>query len=202
MTLTDTRMDRPSERNPLRFSKRTQWRSWLEEHHATATAAVLVIHRASHRAEGLALEEAVEEALCYGWIDSTLRSLDERCYLLRFTPRRRNSVWSIRNIHRVQRLVEEGKVAAAGLRTITEAKESGAWEAAVRREEPDEIPMQLARALRRKKGALAGYRALPRGRKKQLLHWLFSARREETRTGRITAIVAEALRGGSPPNRR
>ena len=186
---------------PLRFGNRAQWRSWLEEHHATATAVVLVIHRASHQTDGLALEEAVEEALCFGWIDSTLRSLDERCYLLRFTPRRRDSVSSIRNIHRVQRPVEEGRVATAGLRTIAEAKKRGAWEAAARREEPDRIPEQLARALRRKKGALAGYRSLPGGRRKQLLHWLFSAKREETRAARVTAIVAEALGGGSPPDR-
>ncbi len=128
---------------PLRFANRTQWRSWLQEYHATASAVVLVIQRAKYRASGLGLEEAVEEALCFGWIDSTLRSLDERCCLLRFTPRRRGSVWSIRNVHRIKHLLEEGRVAAAGLQTIAEAKESGAREAAIRRAEPDRVPPEL-----------------------------------------------------------
>ena len=187
---------------PLRFENRMQWRSWLEEHHATASMVVLVIHKAKYRPGGLALEEAVEEALCFGWIDSTLRSRDERRYLLRFTPRRRDSVWSIRNIRRVERLVREGKVAAGGLRAVAEAKASGAWEAAARREEPDAIPEPLARALRRKKGGLAGYRGLHTGRKKQLLHWLFTAKREESKAARIAAIVAEALGASSPPDKR
>ena len=141
----------------------------------------------------MTLDDAVEEALCFGWIDSTLRSLDARRYLLRFTPRRRDSVWSIRNIRRVERLLREGRVAPAGKRTIVEAKRGGAWEAAVRREETDRIPEELARALRRQKGAIAGYRRLSNGRKKQLGHWLFAAKRDATRAARIAAIVAEAL---------
>lgn len=141
----------------------------------------------------MTLDEAVEEALCFGWIDSTLRTLDERCYLLRFTPRRRDSVWSIRNIRRVERLLREGRVAPAGKRTIVDAKRGGAWDAAVRREETERIPEELARALRRQKGAIAGYRRLSNGRKKQLAHWLFTAKRDATRASRIAAVVSEAL---------
>ncbi len=186
----------------LRFKDRAQWRSWLEQHHTTAKAAVLVIRRAKYRDLGLALDEAVEEALCFGWIDGTLRSLDERSYLLRFTPRRRDSVWSMRNIERVERLMRQGRVAAAGLRAVAAAKEGGAWEAAVRREEPDYIPDELMRVLRRTKGALSGFSALPRSRKKQLVHWLLTAKRETTQASRIAAIVDEALGSSSPTNRR
>ncbi len=178
---------------PLRFRDRIQWRAWLQEHHATTPAAVLVVHKVAYRELGLTLDEAVEEALCFGWIDGKLRSFDSRSFLLRFTPRRRNSVWSIRNIRRAERLVGEGRVTAAGLRAIAEAKAAGAWEAAVRREDTERIPERLVRALRRRKGALAGYRALPDSRKKQLVHWLFTAKREDTRDSRLDAIVAEAL---------
>ena len=114
----------------LQLSGRNQWHTWLEEHHADTPAIVLVLYKAKYRACGLALDEAVEEALCFGWIDSTLRSLDDRRYLLRFTPRRRNSVWSIRNIRQVERLISEGRVTPAGMRRIAEAKQGGAWEAA------------------------------------------------------------------------
>ena len=87
----------------------------------------------------------------------------------------------------------------AGRRAIEEAKRGGAWETAVRREETATIPDELARALRRRKGAIAGYRALPDSRKKQLLHWLFTAKRDETRASRIAAIVSESL-GEDPPS--
>ena len=178
---------------PLRFRDRAQWRAWLQEHHAIVPAAVLVIHKVAHRALGLTLDDAVEEALCFGWIDGQLRSLDGRSYLLRFTPRRRNSVWSIRNIRRAERLIGEGRMTAAGLRAVAEAKEAGAWDAATRREDTDRIPDELLRALRKRKGALAGYRALPDSRKKQLVHWLFTAKREQTRDSRLETIIAEAL---------
>ncbi|MFC1499593.1 YdeI family protein [Candidatus Zixiibacteriota bacterium] len=177
----------------LQLSNRSQWRSWLEQNHATTPAIVLVIHKVTYRACGLGLEEAVEEALCFGWIDSTLHSLDDKRYLLKFTPRRRESVWSIRNIRRVERLTHEGLMTPAGRRKIEEAKLSGAWEEAARREETDRIPEELERVLRRKKGAIAGYRALSETRKKQLLHWLFTAKRDETRASRMNAIVSEAL---------
>lgn len=184
----------------LRVKNRSDWRQWLEEHHATSPAVVLVIYKAKYRGCGIALDEAVEEALCFGWIDSTLRSLDDRRYLLKFTPRRRDSVWSFRNVRRVERLIREGRVTSAGMQKIVEAKQGGAWDAAVRREETDRIPEELAKALRKRKGAIAGYRALSNARKKQLVHWLFTAKRDVTRVSRITAIVAEALGESSPSN--
>ena len=186
----------------LRFNDRNQWRAWLEEHHAASRTALLVIHKSRYRHLGLTLDEAVEEALCYGWIDGTLRSLDERCFLLRFTPRRRNSPWSIRNIRRVERLRRQGRVAAAGLRAVAEGRAGGAWEAALRSEEPDRVPEELLRALRRRKGAISGYRGLTRSRRKQLIHWLLTAKRDATRASRIAAIVAEALGSSPPPNGR
>jgi uncharacterized protein YdeI (YjbR/CyaY-like superfamily) len=165
----------------------------LEVHHASESEVWLIINRAGSSHPGLSLGEAVEEALCFGWIDSTLRSLDELRYRLRFSPRRPRSIWSIRNVRRAERLVLEGRMTAAGLSRIEEAKATGEWDAARLRENTDAIPYNLKKALNRQKGAVAAFRTLPESRKKQLLHWLSTAKRRQTQEKRIRAIVDEVL---------
>jgi uncharacterized protein YdeI (YjbR/CyaY-like superfamily) len=178
----------------LHFTERQQWRGWLEKYHNTETEAWLVIYKVKYQSQGLSLEAAVEEALCYGWIDSTLNRHDQKRYLLRFSPRREASVWSVSNIQRAEQLIRAGKMTEAGLITIKQAKESGQWQAALQREQVDLIPEDLERALSNVKGGVAAYQALPNSRKKQLIYWLNSAKREETRTRRIKSIVEEVLR--------
>lgn len=175
------------------FRDAGHWRSWLENHHGHESEAWLIINKRGYPGSGLKLEEAVEEALCFGWIDSTLRSLDDRRYRLRFSPRRRRSIWSIRNVRRAERLILEGRMTEAGLARITEAKANGEWEAASLREDADAIPPDLEKALSREKGALAAFRAFPASRKKQLLHWLAAAKRPQTQEKRIRAILDEVL---------
>jgi uncharacterized protein YdeI (YjbR/CyaY-like superfamily) len=177
----------------LEFGHRDQWRTWLENNHATETEAWLLLYKKKYHDQGLTLEEAIEEALCFGWIDGTLRSLDERRFVLRYSPRTHNSVWAMSNIQRVEKLIAEGKMTEAGQMKIAEAKENGEWEAAIRREQVDIIPKDLECALGKKAGALSAYRALPDSRKKHYLYWLQSAKREETRRRRIQKIVTEAL---------
>lgn len=181
----------PALTDHLEFAHRDQWRSWLEENHATQREAWLVIYKKKYHSEGLALEQAVEEALCFGWIDGTLQPLDERRYALRFSPRAPDSVWSVSNIHRVEKLVADGKMTSAGQLSIAAAKESGQWQAAIRRELVEIIPADLERALRQHPGAISAYKALPDSRKKQYLYWLQQAKREETKRRRIQKIVAE-----------
>lgn len=177
----------------LAFADRREWRRWLESHHAEEDEAWLVLYKKAFEASGLGLEEAVEEALCFGWIDGLLRSRDEETYVLRYTPRRRNSVWSMRNIERAERLIREGRMTEAGLRAVAEAKENGQWEAAIRREQVDVIPPHLERALRQREGALAAYEALPNSRKKQFIYWLQTAKRPATKQRRIEKIVEEVV---------
>ena len=178
----------------LEFSHREQWRTWLENNHSTANEAWLILYKVKHQDQGLALEEAIEEALCFGWIDGTLRSQDERRFALRFSPRTQNSVWSMSNIRRVEKLSSEGKMTSAGQLKIEEAKRNGEWAAAIRREQVDDIPEVLATALRKSAGALAAYRALPDSRKKHYLYWLQSAKREDTKKRRVQRIVVEILK--------
>lgn len=177
----------------LDFKNRRAWRSWLEEHHATASEAWLVIQKKGSKRAGLSLAEAVEEALCYGWIDSTLHTQDDHSYLLRFSPRRPDSIWSVRNIQRVEKLIRQGRMTDAGLSLVQLGKESGQWQAALDRERTEVIPPELEAALRRKQGALQAYRGLPNSKKKQYIYWLQSAKGEQTKRKRIARIVREVV---------
>jgi uncharacterized protein YdeI (YjbR/CyaY-like superfamily) len=177
----------------LTFTGPDEWRNWLAAHHAEEDEAWLVGPKKAFRATGLAYEAAVGEALCFGWIDGLLRRLDESRYVLRYTPRRPNSVWSMSNIRRVERLIREGRMTEAGLRRVAEAKENRQWEAAIRREQVDVIPPDLEKALRQVEGALAAYRALPASRKKQFIYWRQSAKRPATKRRRVEKIVQEVV---------
>jgi uncharacterized protein YdeI (YjbR/CyaY-like superfamily) len=171
------------------FKDAQAWRAWLKAHHASSQEIWLVIQKARSISPGLHLREAVEQALCFGWIDSHLHPIDEHCYLLRFTPRSQNSIWSVVNIDRVESLMAAGKMTPAGERAIQNAKANGQWQAALDRERTDEIPEPLEKALRKHEGALAAYQALSDSKKKRYLYWLQSAKREATVQKRIAAII-------------
>lgn len=177
----------------LEFENREQWRSWLEQNHATKTEAWLILYKKKYRDQELTLEDAIEEALCFGWIDGKLKSLDKQRFLLRYSPRKPNSLWSMSNIKRVERLIAAGKMTKCGYEKIIEAKENGEWDAALTREQVDKIPVELDLELRKVSGALSAYQALPDSRKKQYIYWLQSAKREDTQQRRIKKILEEIL---------
>jgi uncharacterized protein YdeI (YjbR/CyaY-like superfamily) len=154
----------------LSFTTRNQRRSWLKAHHDRAKEAWLLLYKKGAHSPSLSLNDAQEEALCFGWIDHLSKSLDASRYSLRFTPRRAGSIWSVTNIRRVKRLIKAGLMTEAGLEKIAEAHQNGQWDAAIARERTEQVPTDLEKALRRRKGPLAGYRSLTSSRKKQLLH--------------------------------
>lgn len=178
----------------LTFASREEWRAWLEKHHATDQEAWVLHYKKKVAKRSLTYEEAVEEALCFGWIDGLLKSIDGEGYALRYSPRKRRSVWSEKNKQRAERLIHEGRMTAAGLEKIAEAKENGEWDAATAREDANAIPADLAQELERHK-ARASFNKLPASRKKQYLYWLSSAKRPETRQKRIQAVVEMAATG-------
>ena len=180
----------------LTFSGREEWRAWLEEHHAREQEAWLLHPKKKAARQSLSYQEALEEALCYGWIDSLLIALDSERFALRYSPRKRRSIWSEGNRRRVERLVAEGRMTPAGLEKIAEAKENGEWDAATAREEVDSIPADLEDALGTR-GALAAFKRWPVSRRKGYLYWLSSAKRPETRQKRIRTIVDLATAGES-----
>jgi len=178
----------------LTFAGREEWRAWLEEHHAKEQEAWLLHYKKKAARQSLSYEEALEEALCFGWIDSLLIAFDAERFALRYSPRKRRSIWSEGNKRRVERLIAEGRMTPAGLARIAEAKENGEWDAATAREEVDSIPADLEGALGTS-GALAAFRKWPASRKKGTLYWLSSAKKPETRQKRIQAIVDMASAG-------
>ncbi len=178
----------------MAFASQGAWRAWLEEHHASQAEAWLFISRKGSARQFLALAEAVEEALCFGWIDGALSPIDQDSYALCFSPRRPGSVWSVHNQRRVEELTRQGRMAPAGLARIAEAKASGEWEAAIAREDVSSVPDDLVQALEEEDAWLA-FEAWPASQKMQYLYWLEIAKRPETREKRIRAIVSMAKRG-------
>ena len=177
----------------LEFEHRGLWRRWLENNYGTEQEAWLIVYKKKYADQGLTLDEAVEEALCFGWIDGKLKSLNKKQYMLRFSPRTANSIWAVRNIQRVEKLIAEGKMEEAGYQKIAEAKANGEWDAVIRREQVNLIPKDLKSALGKIDGAITAYRLLPDSRKKQYIYWLQTAKQEETKQRRIQKIIEEIL---------
>lgn len=181
----------PDESELLFFNSRAEWRAWLEANHDQALEARIMIYKQGPRQAWLSLNEAQEEALCFGWVDVKNKRIDNSRYSLLFNPRRPGSAWSISNIRRVERLIQAGLMMEAGLAKVAEAHENGQWDIALRIEQTDLIPPELEKALRKRKGGLRGYRRLKHSRKRQILRWLLTAKGPATRQRRIEAVVQE-----------
>lgn len=180
----------------LFFATQQEWREWLEANHATAREAWLLISKKGAARKSLSLAEAVEEALCYGWIDSHMRPIDTQAYRLRFSPRRPGGIWALSNVQRAERLMSEGRMTPAGLAAVEAAKACGEWDAATRREDLSLVPPELDGVLQVDEVARAAYQKMAPSLIKQYHHWINSAKRAETRAKRIAALV-EKLRVGS-----
>ena len=172
---------------------RETWRAWLEANHASAKGAWLVTRRDRTGRAGLGYEAAVEEALCFGWVDSTAGRVDDERTKLYFAPRKARSAWSASNKARVARLIDEGRMAPPGLAVIEAAKASGDWEI-LDSVERLEVPDDLEAALAAKPPAAANFAAFPASVRKQHLTWVALARKPETRAARIEAIATAAAR--------
>jgi len=176
---------------------RATWHAWLETHHATAGGAWLVTWRSGSGKRGLPYEEAVEEALCFGWVDSTAGTVDDERGKLYFAPRKPNSGWAATNKARVERLIADGRMAPAGLAAIKRAKENGSWEL-LDSVERLEVPPDLAAALDASPAAASNFAAFPPSVRKQALTSLVMARRPETRAERVRRIADAAARNERP----
>lgn len=180
-----------AQREQFEPADRAGWRRWLTEHHDTSPGVWLVLHHKSAGPQPLTLDDAVEEALCFGWIDSTLRRLDEGRSLLQFTPRRAGGTWSQTNKSRVARLVEQGLMAPAGLRAIDRARSDGSW-TILESIDAGWIPPDLVAALAVDPVATEGFDAMTTSEKKSALWWIASAKRPATRLARIEETIRRA----------
>jgi uncharacterized protein YdeI (YjbR/CyaY-like superfamily) len=172
---------------------RASWRAWLEANHATSMGAWLVTWRPRSGRVGLDYEAAIEEALCFGWVDSTGGRVDDERGKLYFAPRKPRSGWAATNKARVERLLAEGRMQPAGLAAIERAKANGSWEV-LDSVERLEVPDDLAAALAAHPAAAANFAAFPPSARKQHLAWIAFAMRPETRATRIRQIAEAAAR--------
>ncbi|OGO08523.1 MAG: hypothetical protein A2Y61_00455, partial [Chloroflexi bacterium RBG_13_60_13] len=170
---------------PLRVKDRKGWRAWLEQNHATEKEVWLVLYKKHVARPGISLEDAVEEALCFGWIDGRLRRIDDEKHILRFSPRRRGSIWSESNKRRAERMIEQGRMTEAGLAKVSEAKENGEWDRATLREDTTTIPPDLYTALQANRTTRGDFEELAPSLRKQYLWWITSAKTDQTRQKRI-----------------
>ena len=171
---------------------RAAWRAWLEANHAFQTGVWLVSWRAGHGPR-VKYEEAVEEALCFGWIDSQGNVIDERRSRQYYSPRKPTSGWAATNKARVERLIAEGQMAPAGIAAIERAKANGSW-TSLDAIEQGIVPDDLIAALDELPPARANFDAFPKSIRRQILAWIGSARRAETRAARIRETAEMAAR--------
>jgi uncharacterized protein YdeI (YjbR/CyaY-like superfamily) len=169
------------------------WRAWLAEHHDNSPGVWLVT--AKKGTAGVSRDEALEEALCHGWIDGQARSRDDATYLQRYTPRRSRSAWSQRNVNIVERLTEEGRMHPAGLVEVERAKADGRWEAAYAGPATIEVPDDLVEALKAEPEAQAMFERLTSQNRYAVLYRIVTAKKPETRQRRIEKFVAMLARG-------
>jgi uncharacterized protein YdeI (YjbR/CyaY-like superfamily) len=176
---------------------RKAWRAWLKKHHQSADGAWLVYAKKHTGIPSLTWQEAVEEALCFGWIDSVRRPVDETYFTQLFTPRTTRSTWSAINKASVDRLIAAGLMETAGLAAVDAAKANGRW-SSIDHVESHTLPPDFAAALAKNTAAQAGYASLSPFVRKQFLYRLHSAKRPETRAKRIAELVAAAAARRNP----
>lgn len=168
-----------------------EWRDWLEKNHVEEQSIWVIFYKTATKIPSLSWSNAVDEALCFGWIDSTKRTIDEKSYMQYFSKRKPNSNWSKINKEKIEQLTQDGKMTKAGFASVETAKENGSWtllddvEALI-------VPKDLNDALTKLKGASDHFDAFSKSTKKILLYWVISAKRAETRQKRILEIAQNA----------
>lgn len=179
---------------------RGAWRAWLKKHHKTKSEIWLIYYKKASGKRGLDYGPAVEEALCYGWIDTTVKPIDADRYAQRYTPRKKGSNWSTPNLIRVKQLLAAGLMTPAGavhLPSAKEAKEAKAFHAkhAARTNGTDVAPKDFAAALKKSPKALAFWKTLAPGYRRTFIRWMGDVKSPEARARRIAKVVSLFERG-------
>jgi len=178
----------------LYFKSAAEFRRWLERHHATASEQLVGFYKKDSGKGGLTYPEAVDELLCFGWIDGIKKRVDDERYTHRITPRRPGSIWSNVNVGHVQRLIAAGRMHPAGLAAFQAHIESGK-RAYTFRDRPQTFPAALAKAFRANRTAWEFWSDQPPGYQRTLVHWVTSAKQPATRESRLQKLIAHSATG-------
>lgn len=186
-----------AEPDPIFFKDAAALREWLERNHESATELWVGLYRVGTGKAGLRWADIVDEALCFGWIDSVRRSIDDERYMNRITPRRRGSTWSAVNIRRVGELIAEGRMRPAGLAAFEARKQAdgGAYSYEV----SPELSAAFEAAFRENPAAWERFQRLPASYRRTATWWVTSAKREDTRRRRLAQLIAASERGERLP---
>jgi uncharacterized protein YdeI (YjbR/CyaY-like superfamily) len=180
---------------PTFFATPAEFRRWLARHHASEAELWVGFHKKGSGTPSITWPESVDEALCVGWIDGIRKSIDAGRYMIRFTPRRRGSIWSVVNTARARALIEEGRMRPAGLAAF-EARTAGRTGVyAFEREKAATLDADMEATFRRDRVAWRNFNAMPPGYRRTALHWVTSAKRSETRAKRLATLIADARAG-------
>ncbi|WP_057936164.1 YdeI/OmpD-associated family protein [Algoriphagus resistens] len=180
---------------------RTDWRQWLEKNHRSKQAVWLVYYKKKSSFPSLSWSEAVDEALCFGWIDSTKKTIDDFSFMQFFSKRKPKSNWSRINKEKVQQLIDSKRMTITGYKSIEAAKQNGSWTIL---DEVEEllIPNDLECALEKHKGSKDYFLGFSKSTRKIILGWLVAAKRQETRQRRIDEVVESAAKNLKPKHLR
>lgn len=173
------------------------WRKWLEKNHQSEESIWLIYYKMSTKVASLSWSEAVDEALCFGWIDSTKKTIDKESYMQYFSKRKPSSTWSKVNKEKIVKLIQNKQMTKAGFDSIEIAKQNGTW-SLMDDVEKLIVPEDLKIALNKNESAMEFFESQTKSIKKGLLHWVVIAKRSETRKKRITEIARLAAKGMRP----
>jgi uncharacterized protein YdeI (YjbR/CyaY-like superfamily) len=179
----------------LYVTDREQWRNWLSENHAAEAGIWLIFYKKETSKPSIEYEAAVEEALCFGWIDSIIKKIDAERYARKFTPRSDKSIWSALNKKRVNKMIKQGRMTEIGLAKIKAAKKTGLWDKDARPQISLDIPPEFAKALARNKKAKQNFDKLAPSYRRHYIGWITVAKRPETKQRRIAESIALLEKG-------
>jgi len=189
-----------AEDGDLRFRDGREWRRWLERNHDRSDGIWLILRKKGADIQGVTYEDALDEALCFGWIDSRLERIDDEIHRQRFTPRRRGSIWSKANTKRVERLVTEERMDDAGLERVREARRNGRWAEAYESRIPShKMPTNLKDALTADPTAWRNFSSFAESYRRTYIMWVLDAKTDATRRKRIAKVVELAAKGQKSP---
>jgi uncharacterized protein YdeI (YjbR/CyaY-like superfamily) len=194
----ERRSKKPADDPAVAFSNLRAWRAWLKKNHASASEVWVLLSKKGNDTPSVTRADAVDEALCWGWIDGQARSLGERTWMQRFTPRRPRSIWAKINRDKVAALIAAGRMKPPGLAEVERAKADGRWDAAYDSPKTATVPDDLAAALAKKPRAKASFAKLDARNRYAVLFRIHHAKKPETRARRIAQFVDMLVRGELP----
>jgi len=182
-------------KRPTFFATPAQFRAWLARHHATGKELLVGFYKTGSGKPSMTWPQSVDEALCFGWIDGVRRSLGDDVYTIRFTPRKTTSIWSAINVAKVAALTKKGKMREAGLRAFATRTAAKTGVYSFERNDAAKLTASQEKTLRANRKAATFFDAQPPWYQRTAIHWVISAKREETRARRLGQLIADSAAG-------